>query len=230
MKARRIRSGSRKPVTCATRSIASLEDWTRCLATSIRSRSTADLATASRSENNPATFESANEAILDSCRALRELSPCPLGSPPYESASAEDNHAQTNPSKQADGDEPRTERHHGHDHGQIVRSGVAAVRAIAASRIQQARRTHPAKSDDPAGSSQRYRNEQTGKDCGKWNPPREQIGAFAAEPVARGCASSGCTSPARHNTMRRLARRRAGPELVDTAPSRRNRTRSNRPP
>jgi hypothetical protein len=38
MKARRIRSGSRKQVTCATRSIASLEDCTRCLATSIRGR------------------------------------------------------------------------------------------------------------------------------------------------------------------------------------------------
>jgi hypothetical protein len=34
--ARRIRSGSRKPVECATRSIASLEDRTRCRATSIR--------------------------------------------------------------------------------------------------------------------------------------------------------------------------------------------------
>jgi hypothetical protein len=41
MKARRIRSGSRKPVSCATRSIASPEDCTRCRATSIRSRSTA---------------------------------------------------------------------------------------------------------------------------------------------------------------------------------------------
>ena len=40
MKARRIRSGSRKPVVCATRSIASLEDCTRCRATSMRSRST----------------------------------------------------------------------------------------------------------------------------------------------------------------------------------------------
>ncbi len=41
MKARRIRSGSRKPVSCATRSIASLEDCTRWRATSIRNRSTA---------------------------------------------------------------------------------------------------------------------------------------------------------------------------------------------
>ena len=121
-----------------------------------------------------------------SCRALRELSPSLLGSPPYKTASPEDDYAQTNPSKHADRDEPSTEGHHGHDHGEIVWSSVAAVRAITASRIQHARRTHPAKSDDPAGSSQRYRNEQTGKDCGKWNPPRQQIGAFAAEPVARG--------------------------------------------
>jgi hypothetical protein len=40
MKARRIRCGSRKPVSYATRSIASLEDCTR-RTTSIRSRSTA---------------------------------------------------------------------------------------------------------------------------------------------------------------------------------------------
>src|SRR5216684_2929910 len=128
---------------------------------------------------------------------LRELPPCPLGSPPYKPASPEDDHAQTNPSKYADGDEPRTERHHGHDHSEIVWSGIAAVRAIAAPCIQHARRTHPAQGDDPAGSSQRYRNEQTGKDCGKWNPPREQIGTFAAEPVARG-------------VRRRVAHRRLG--------------------
>src|SRR5271166_2611082 len=41
MKARRIRSGSRNPVSCATRSIASPEDCTRWRATSIRKRSTA---------------------------------------------------------------------------------------------------------------------------------------------------------------------------------------------
>jgi hypothetical protein len=96
----------------------------------------------------------------------------------------EDDQAQPNRSKCADGDEPRTERHHGHDHGEIVRPGVAAVRAITASRIQHARRAHPAKGNDPADSSQRYLNEQTGKDCRKWNPPRKQTGAFAAEPVA----------------------------------------------
>jgi hypothetical protein len=41
MKARRIRSGSRKPVERATISIASPDDCTRVRATSIRSRSTA---------------------------------------------------------------------------------------------------------------------------------------------------------------------------------------------
>ena len=40
-KARRIRSGTQKPVVCATRSIALLEDCTRCRAASIRNRSTA---------------------------------------------------------------------------------------------------------------------------------------------------------------------------------------------
>src|SRR3954468_56016 len=41
MKARRIRAGWRKPVDCATRSIASLDDCTRCRAASMRRRSTA---------------------------------------------------------------------------------------------------------------------------------------------------------------------------------------------
>jgi hypothetical protein len=36
------------------------------------------------------------------------------------------------------GDVLRAERHHGHNHGEIVRSGVAAVCAIAAARIQHA--------------------------------------------------------------------------------------------
>jgi hypothetical protein len=58
----------------------------------------------------------------------------------YKRASPEDDHAQTNLSKYADGDEPRTERHQGHDHGEIVRSGITAVRSITASRIQHARR------------------------------------------------------------------------------------------
>jgi hypothetical protein len=98
-----------------------------------------------------------------------------------------------------------------------------AVRSITASRIQHTRRTHPAEGDDPAGSSQRCRHEQTGKDCRKWNPPREQIGVFAAEPVARGVRRRvAYRRLASHNTTRRLARRRAGPESADTAPSRSN--------
>src|SRR5439155_3800280 len=90
-------------------------------------------------------------------RGLRELSPCPLANPPYQPAPPEDDRAQTNPSEHADRDESGTECHHGRDHNEIIRSGVAAVRAITASRVQYTRRTHPAEGDDPVGSSQRRR-------------------------------------------------------------------------
>ena len=60
------------------------------------------------------------------------------------------------------------------------------MRSITASRIQNARRTHLGEGDKPNAGLQRYRKEQPGKHYGKWNPPREQVGASAAEPVARG--------------------------------------------
>src|SRR6266851_3915934 len=107
---------------------------------------------------------------------LRELPPCPLCGPPYEPAPADNDHAQTNPSKYADGDEPRTERHHGHDHGEIVRSGVAAMRAIAPPRVQYARHAHPDESDDPDHCANSYRNKQTGKNGCLRHPPRQQAG------------------------------------------------------
>src|SRR5260370_14559546 len=97
-----------------------------------------------------------NEVILDGCRALRELSPCPLGSPPYKPAPPEDDHAQTNPSQNADGDEPRTEHHHGRHHRKIVMPGGTAGRAIAPPRVQYARRAHPAEADDPDHVANRY--------------------------------------------------------------------------
>src|SRR5216684_8209702 len=121
-----------------------------------------------------------------SALTLRELPPCPLCGPPYEPAPADDDHAQTNPSKYADGDEPRTERHHGHDHGEIVRAGVAAMRAIAPPRVQYARRAHPDESDDPDHGANSYRNKQTGKNGCFRHPPRQQAGVHTAKPVARG--------------------------------------------
>jgi hypothetical protein len=117
---------------------------------------------------------------------LGKLPPCSLCGPPREPASPDDDYTQANPSKYADGDVPSTERHHGHDHRKIVRPSVAAVRATTASRIQHARRTHPAESYDPADRSQRCGNKQSCNDCGKRNPPGKQSGAPAAEPVARG--------------------------------------------
>src|ERR1700722_19544111 len=84
---------------------------------------------------------------------LREIPPCAFCGPPYQPDSTEDDHAQTNPSKYADGDDPRTERHHGYGHGEAARSGVAAVCAITASRIQHAPRAHPDEGDDPDHTS-----------------------------------------------------------------------------
>src|SRR5258708_35225271 len=117
---------------------------------------------------------------------LRELPPCSLCGPPYKPASPEDDHAQTNPSKYADGDETRTERHHGHDHSEIVRSGVAAVRANTPPRIQHARRAHPDEGDDPDHSAKRYRDKQTGKNGCFRHPPRQHAGVHTAKPVPRG--------------------------------------------
>ncbi len=79
--------------------------------------------------------------------ALRKLTPCQLGGPPYEPASAENNHAQEHPFINSCGNDPQ--REHGRDHGQIIRSSVAAVRAIAPPRIQNARRAHPDEGGDP---------------------------------------------------------------------------------
>jgi hypothetical protein len=162
-------------------------------------------------------------------RALRELSPCPLGSPPYKSASPEDDHAQTNPSKYADADEPRTKRHHGCDHGKIIRSGVAAVCAITLPRIQNARGAHPDEGDDPDHGASRYRNKQTGKSGCFRHPPRQQAGVHTPQASRARFGSARWSSPVTHSRRQHPVRRSVLPELADTAPSRRSRTRSNRP-
>ena len=96
-------------------------------------------------------------------RGLRELSPCPLANPPYQPAPPEDDRAQTNPSEHADRDESGTECHHGRDHNEIIRSGVAAVRATTTPRIQNARRAHPDEGDNPDHGANGYRDKQTAK-------------------------------------------------------------------
>src|SRR5215831_9761220 len=55
-------------------------------------------------------------AVRPALTPLRELSLCSLCGPPYERASADNEYGQGKPSKHTDGDGPRTERHHGHDH------------------------------------------------------------------------------------------------------------------
>jgi len=116
--------------------------------------------------------------------ALRKLPPCPLCGPPYEPTSAENDHAQEEPLINSCGNDPQHE--HGHDHSQIIRSGVAAVRAIAPPRIQNARRAHPDESNDPDQGANRYRNKQTGKNGCFRHPPRQQARVHTAKPVARG--------------------------------------------
>jgi len=117
---------------------------------------------------------------------LGELPPYPLCGPPYEPASADNEHAQRNPSINSCGNDPHAQHDHRHDHREIVRSRIAAVRAITASRIQNACRTHPDEDDDPDQGANRYRNKQAGKNgCFRY-PPRQQAGVKAAKPVARG--------------------------------------------
>ena len=128
-----------------------------------------------------------------------------------------DDPTQPNPPKCAGRGEFRAERHHGHDHGKIVRPGVAAVRAIAASRISACTPApiQPMAMTQPAVSS----------DTGTIRPEK-----IPASGIHHACKFVRLlASPTRHS-MRRQARRRVGPESVGTASSRRNRTRSNLPP
>ena len=59
-------------------------------------------------QESPADPERTSRGELYPLLQLRELSQDPLGRPPYQPDSTEDDHGQTNPSKYADGDEPRT--------------------------------------------------------------------------------------------------------------------------
>ena len=116
---------------------------------------------------------------------LRELPPCPLCGPPYEPAPADNKHAQRNPSINACGNDPHAQREDWYDHRKIIRAGVAAVRAVAPPRIQNARRAHPDEGDDPDHGAKRYRNKQTGNNGCFRHPPRQQAGVYTAKPVAR---------------------------------------------
>jgi hypothetical protein len=94
---------------------------------------------------------------------LGELPPCPLCGPPYEPAPADNEHAQRNPSINSCGNEPRAQHEHRYDHRKIIRAGIAAVRAIASSRVQYARHAHPNETDDPDRGANRYRDKQAHK-------------------------------------------------------------------
>ena len=74
----------------------------------------------------------------ESASRLREFSPRPFCGPPNELASDKNENRQTEPSIEADRNETQSEHQHRCDHGEIVRSSVAAVSASAPARIQEA--------------------------------------------------------------------------------------------
>jgi hypothetical protein len=90
------------------------------------------------------------------------------------------------------------------NHQEIEWPGVAAVRPAAPPRIQDAGHSHPDERDCPNGSSNRNGDKQAGNDRGMWNPPGEQAGARATQPVAHACVSLSA-----HRRLARAARGRA---------------------
>jgi hypothetical protein len=120
---------------------------------------------------------------------LREFSPCSLGGPPNDPAARNDNNAQYNPPIKTGRDTGSNHKHR-NDHREVIRTGVATVGASAPPCIQNARRCHQDKSNGPDGGSNRYRNGQSSKNSGLWNPPCQQIDACVAQPVTRGLIRS----------------------------------------
>ena len=131
------------------------------------------------------TPQQTSRSELRPALTLREFPPCPLCGPPYEPAPADNEQAQGNPSINPCGNDPHAQHEYRYDHRKIIRAGVAAVRAIAPPRIQNARRAHPDEGDDPDRDANRYRDKQTGKNGCFRHPPRQQAGVYTAKPVAR---------------------------------------------
>jgi hypothetical protein len=123
--------------------------------------------------------------------------PMPLCRPPNELAAPDYDDAQYDPSPNPYGNRTRAKDEYRRDHREIIRSRVAAVRTTALSRIQDARCAHPDENDRPDNDSNRRRHEQTGKNGGVRNPPRQHAAASSTQPVARGLECRTARSRAR---------------------------------
>jgi hypothetical protein len=93
------------------------------------------------------------------CHCLREFARCPLGRPPNQFASADDDHCQRNPLVNARRNKAKGKQRN--DHREIVRSGVAAVRAPATLAVENARHAHPKQRYGPDDHAKRDINKPT---------------------------------------------------------------------
>ena len=146
-----------------------------------------------------------NDSFVCTHSSSGEFPPRPFGRPPNELAAADDDDAQDNPFINPCRNHTRAKNEYRSDHREKIRSRVAAVSTAASSRIQDARCAHPDESDGPDDDSKRRRHEQTGKNGGVRNPPRQDTAASATQPVARGL--DGSTGHSLCRTARSSARR-----------------------
>jgi hypothetical protein len=142
--------------------------------------------------------------------------------------SGENEDSQQQPAQKSDGADAGRKQKHRCNHGQIKRSGAAAMRA-AAPRIQDAGHSHPDERKSPNGCSNRNGGQQTGNDRGLWTPPSEQARRRARRQSSVLASVLVLTALYRRSKMPRCSRPTARPESAGTAPSHRSRTRNNRP-
>jgi hypothetical protein len=150
-------------------------------------------------------------------------------SPPDDFTSRENEDSQQQPAQKSDGADAGRKQKHRRNHGQIKRSGVAAMRAAAPPRVQDAGHSHPNEPDSPnnARTGTEANRPATIAVCGPHQASRFVVGLCSQ---SRALASVlVLTALHRHSKMPRCSRPTARPEAAGTAPSHRSRTRNNRP-
>jgi hypothetical protein len=110
----------------------------------------------------------------------REFSTGAFCGPPDDFASRENEDSQQQPAQKSDGADAGRKQKHRRNHGQIKRSGVAAMRAAAPPRIQDTGHSHPDGRNSPNGCSNRNGGQQSGNGRGLRTPPIEQARRRAA--------------------------------------------------